>query len=84
MTAATVTTALLGMRNTFSTGFEFNHTTFQHDNNSPYSGTSTVDPFNFDPGSFINTAGTYPKYRSGRTSTRCSPRTGWKSRRAGR
>ncbi|EKS9797377.1 MULTISPECIES: TonB-dependent receptor [Burkholderia] len=64
VTAATVTTALLGMRNTFSTGVEFNHTTFQHDNNSPYSGTSTVDPFNFDPGSFINTAGTYPKYRS--------------------
>ena len=64
VTAATVTAALLGMRNTFSTGFEFNHTTFQHDNNSPYSGTSTVDPFNFDPGSFINTAGTYPKYRS--------------------
>lgn len=64
VTAATVTTALLGMRNTFSTGVEFNHTTFQHDNNAPYSGTSTVDPFSFDPGSFINTAGTYPKYRS--------------------
>ncbi|MCW3694910.1 TonB-dependent receptor [Burkholderia cenocepacia] len=64
VTTATVGGALLGMRNTFSAGVEFNHTTFQHDNNSPYAGTSTVDPFNFDPGSFINTAGTFPKYRS--------------------
>ncbi|WDD90883.1 TonB-dependent receptor [Burkholderia sp. FERM BP-3421] len=64
VTTATVSSALFGMRNTFSAGFEFNHTRFQHDNNAPYSGASTVDPFNFDPGSFINTAGTYPKYRS--------------------
>jgi iron complex outermembrane recepter protein len=64
VTTATVSSALLGMRNTFSAGFEFNHTRFQHDNNAPYSGTSTVDPFSFDPGSFINTAGTYPKQRT--------------------
>ena len=64
VTSATLNSTLLGLENTFSTGFEFNHTTFQHNNNSPYSGTSFVDPFNFDPGSFINTAGTLPKYRS--------------------
>lgn len=64
VTTATLEGALLGMHNTFSAGFEFNHTTFQHDNNSPYSGTSYVDPWNFDPGSFINVAGTLPKYRS--------------------
>ena len=64
ITSATLESMLLGMRNTFSAGFEFNHTTFQHDNNSPYSGTSFVDPYNFDPGNFINVAGTYPKYRS--------------------
>ncbi|MDE1179912.1 TonB-dependent receptor [Paraburkholderia sp.] len=64
VTSATLESALLGMKNTFSTGFELNHTTFQHDNNSPYSGTSYVDPYNFDAGSFINVAGTAPKYRS--------------------
>jgi iron complex outermembrane receptor protein len=64
VTSATLNSTLFGLENTFSTGFELNHTTFQHDNNSPYSGTSFIDPFNFDPGSFINTAGTLPKYRS--------------------
>ncbi|NML32580.1 TonB-dependent receptor [Paraburkholderia antibiotica] len=64
VTAATLDSILLGMRNTFSAGFELNHTTFQHDNNSPYAGTSYVDPYEFDPGGFINVAGTYPKYRS--------------------
>ena len=64
VTAATMGSVLLGMRNTFSLGFEFNHTTFQHDNNSPYSGTSYVDPYDFDPGSFVNVPGTFPKYRS--------------------
>ncbi|HTR08587.1 MAG TPA: TonB-dependent siderophore receptor [Paraburkholderia sp.] len=64
VTTATLNSVLLGMTNTFSTGFELNHTTFQHDNNSPYSGTSYVDPYTFDPGNFINVAGTYPKYRT--------------------
>ncbi|WP_414448061.1 TonB-dependent receptor [Burkholderia sp. 22PA0099] len=64
VTTATVDSSVLGHRNTFSAGFEFNHTTFTHTNNSPYSGSSLVDPFAFDPGSFINTAGTLPKYDS--------------------
>ncbi|ODP34754.1 TonB-dependent siderophore receptor [Pandoraea sp. ISTKB] len=64
VTTATLKGHLFGMENTVSTGFEFNHTTFQHTNNSPYAGTSLVDLYNPDPGSFVNVAGTYPKYRS--------------------
>ncbi|QJP70370.1 TonB-dependent receptor [Burkholderia glumae] len=64
VTTATVESLVLGRRNTFSAGFEFNHTSFRHDNNSPYSGSSLVDPDAFDPGSFINIAGTRPKYDS--------------------
>ncbi|WLE62286.1 TonB-dependent receptor [Burkholderia plantarii] len=64
VTTATVDSLVLGRRNTFSAGFEFNHTTFRHDNNSPYSGGSMVDPYAFDPGSFVNVAGTRPKYDS--------------------
>ncbi|MBI0330075.1 TonB-dependent receptor [Burkholderia plantarii] len=64
VTTAAVDSLVLGRRNTFSAGFEFNHTAFRHDNNAPYSGSSMVDPYAFDPGSFINAAGTRPKYDS--------------------
>ncbi len=64
VTSATLKGHVFGMENTVSTGFEFNHTTFQHTNNSPYSGTSLVDLYDPAPGGFINVAGTYPKYRS--------------------
>jgi iron complex outermembrane recepter protein len=64
VTYATLESGLFGMRNTASAGVEFNHTTFQHNNNSPYGGESFVDPYNFDPGLFINLAGTLPKYRT--------------------
>jgi iron complex outermembrane receptor protein len=64
VTSATLDSVLFGLHNTASVGFEVNHTTFQHDNNSPYSGDSYVDPYNFASGSFVNVAGTYPKYRS--------------------
>jgi iron complex outermembrane receptor protein len=63
-TSATLTHNIGGLTNRVSVGFDINHTTFQHDNNSPYSGTSTVDPFDVDPGLFINLPGTKPKYRS--------------------
>lgn len=56
--------ALLGMRNSVSVGFDINRASFQHTNNSPYGGTSVVDPFDFDRGSFINLAGTIPRYRN--------------------
>ncbi|QHE92811.1 TonB-dependent siderophore receptor [Pandoraea fibrosis] len=64
VTSATLKGHVFGMENTASAGVEFNHTTFQHTNNSPYSGTSLVDLYNPTPGGFINVAGTYPKYRS--------------------
>lgn len=64
ITSVKLDSVLFGLRNTASAGIELNHSSFQHDNNSPYSGRSEVDPFNFASGSFINTAGTYPKYRS--------------------
>ncbi|MGY8526412.1 TonB-dependent receptor [Paracidovorax citrulli] len=55
---------LLGMRNSVSVGFDINRASFQHTNNSPYGGTSVVDPFDFDRGSFINLAGTTARYRN--------------------
>ncbi|WP_236693460.1 TonB-dependent receptor [Robbsia andropogonis] len=63
-TSATLTHDIGGLKNRVAVGFDINHTTFQHDNNSPYSGTSTVDAYDFDPGLFINIPGTKPKYRS--------------------
>ncbi|MGI4985314.1 MAG: TonB-dependent receptor, partial [Janthinobacterium lividum] len=64
VTSATLDSVLFGLRNTASVGIDVNHTTFQHDNNSPYSGQNDVDPYDFTSGSFINAAGTLPKYRS--------------------
>lgn len=53
---------LAGRRNTFVAGFDINEVRFTHVNNSGYGGSSVVDAFGFDPGSFINEAGTYPRY----------------------
>jgi iron complex outermembrane receptor protein len=50
------------MKNETVVGFDVNHIDFRHTNNSPYSGTSLVDPYSFDPGNFQNVAGTFPKY----------------------
>jgi iron complex outermembrane receptor protein len=47
-----------------SAGFDVNRASFRHTNNSPYSGSSTVDPYTFDRGTFINVAGTAPKYNN--------------------
>lgn len=66
-TTASFKHALLGMKNTVSVGFDVNRAAFTHTNNSPYSGTSTVDPYVFDRGTFINVAGTAPKYRNDAT-----------------
>ncbi|RZT41772.1 TonB-dependent receptor [Cupriavidus agavae] len=63
-TSAVYRHALGGMQNTISAGFDVNRASFRHTNNSPYSGTSTVDPYNFDRGLFINVAGTAPKYNN--------------------
>ncbi|CDG83148.1 TonB-dependent receptor [Janthinobacterium agaricidamnosum] len=54
---------LFGLANTFSGGVEVNRTTFQHTNNAPYSGSSTVDLDNSQPGLFLTADATLPKYR---------------------
>jgi iron complex outermembrane recepter protein len=54
--------ALGEKRNSIVVGFDFNQVDFQHVNNSPYRGASVVPVRGFDPGSFINLAGTFPKY----------------------
>lgn len=51
-----------GRKNSIVVGFDFNQVDFQHVNNSPYGGVSVVPVRGFDPGSFINLAGTYPRY----------------------
>ena len=53
---------LFGFRNEFLVGFDVNHIDFLHTNNSPYGGTSFVNPFAFDPGSFLRVNGTSPGY----------------------
>ncbi|GAA0789082.1 TonB-dependent receptor [Cupriavidus gilardii] len=54
--------ALFGMNNSLSVGFDINRASFRHTNNSPYSGSTVVDPYTFERGQFINVAGTAPRY----------------------
>lgn len=63
-TDATFKGRVLGLKNQVSLGFDVNHASFKHTNNSPYSGMSFVDPYDFDHGDFINVAGTTPRYRN--------------------
>jgi len=55
---------LFGLRNQVSVGAELNRSKLTHTNNSPYGGTSLVDPYDFEHGDFINEAGTTPRYRN--------------------
>lgn len=55
---------LFGLANKVAVGFELNRASLKHTNNSPYSGTSLVDPYDVDHGRFINIAGTTPRYRN--------------------
>lgn len=55
---------LFGLANKVAVGVELNRATLKHTNNSPYSGTSLVDPYDIDHGRFINVAGTTPRYRN--------------------
>ncbi|ABD04814.1 TonB-dependent siderophore receptor [Rhodopseudomonas palustris HaA2] len=61
---ATVRGHLFGLENTFVAGFDVNRINFKHTNNSPYGGTSSVDPYNFDPGLFASPDLTRPGYSS--------------------
>ncbi|MFC5557127.1 TonB-dependent receptor [Methylobacterium iners] len=56
--------SLFDIRNEFVAGFDVNHIDFLHTNNAPYGGTSSVDPFAFDPGRFLRVNGTSPGYRT--------------------
>ena len=55
---------VLGMTNEFVAGFDVNSINFTHTNNSPYGGTSSVNPVNFQPGVFSSTNVTVPGYGS--------------------
>lgn len=59
-----VNRAVAGLANTLSAGVEYNYVRFKHVNNSPYEGSSVVDIRNSNPGTFINPAGTSPKFRT--------------------
>jgi len=45
-------------------GFGINRIDFKHTNNSPFSGTSSVSPVNFDPGLFVSPIPTVPSFSS--------------------
>ena len=55
---------VLGMVNEFVAGFDVNSINFAHTNNSPYGGSSSVNPFNFVPGVFNSPNATFPGFGS--------------------
>ena len=55
---------VLGMMNEFVAGFDVNRIDFAHTNNSPFSGASSVNPVNFDPGLFLSPIATVPSFSS--------------------
>ncbi|MEQ1868701.1 MAG: TonB-dependent receptor [Vicinamibacterales bacterium] len=61
-TDLTLTKRVGGRSNTLSAGFDYNFVSFQHVNNSPYSGFSTIDLRNSTPGAFLHVDPTVPKY----------------------
>jgi iron complex outermembrane receptor protein len=55
---------LFGLANQFVAGFDVNRIAFTHTNNSPYSGSSSVNPYNFDPGNFLWVSSTRPSFHT--------------------
>ena len=55
---------MLGMANEFAAGFDFNRIDFKHTNNSPFGGSSSVNPYAFDPGFFQSPNATVPAFSS--------------------
>jgi iron complex outermembrane receptor protein len=55
---------VFGMKNEFVAGFDVNRIDFAHTNNSPFSGTSSVNTVNFDPGLFLSPIATVPAFSS--------------------
>ncbi|RZJ27018.1 MAG: TonB-dependent receptor [Haliea sp.] len=58
---ATFDGSIAGMKNRFVAGFDVSRVEFLHTNNSPYGGTSSVNPFNFQPGNFVSPVATTPR-----------------------
>ena len=61
---ATLRGHVLGMTNEFVAGFDVNRIEFTHTNNSPFGGTSSVNPTSFDPGLFLSPNATVPAFHS--------------------
>ena len=55
---------VLGMVNEFVAGFDVNSINFTHTNNSPFGGSSSVNPYNFVPGVFNSPNATVPGFGS--------------------
>jgi len=55
---------VLGLANEFVAGVDVNRIDFTHTNNSPYGGSSSVDPFSFDPGLFASPDPTTPGFKT--------------------
>lgn len=55
---------IAGRNNMLAVGFDANRIRFTNVSNTPFDGSSSVDLSDFDPGSFINEAGTLPRYRT--------------------
>lgn len=55
---------LFGLKNEFVAGFDVNRIDFTHTNNSPFSGASSVNAYNFDPGLFRSPIATVPAFTS--------------------
>lgn len=52
------------MQNALLVGFDVNRIKFRHINNSPYGGSSIVDPFDFDAGGFVSPVPTTLGFRT--------------------
>jgi iron complex outermembrane recepter protein len=63
-TDAVLNGSLFGRVNTLSAGLDYNWIRFEHVNNGPFGGTSDVPLGNPTPGTFINLAGTTPRFRT--------------------
>ncbi len=61
---ATFDGTLASRKNRFVAGVDWYRTSLLHTNNSPFRGSSTVDPFNFAPGVFTSPDATVPGRRS--------------------
>lgn len=63
----TVDSTVAGRPNRLLVGFDTNRIRFRHSNNGPFAGTSVLPATGFDPGLFVNVAGTSRRFE---TSTR--------------